>query len=350
MRLLARFAFTATYALVISIAIFIFILPSVAGILILSLLSIAMVSYLLGVSSYSFGTGYALWIDTWGRVDRSADDERTWLSLHFIYGLGGLVSLFISLFVFAYAIAYPEFLGQTLLIGFMVIFGQLTLCALLRMLGHGYENLSGVSFTGVVAIARLSERMIIDENRKGILYLFGSLRMLRILFSRRGHMPEKLGDVIATVESESEVKDPKYQLLGTLEGELQSLPERRKLPQAFQTFLSKMKWPAGFEPHPPSRIRIREILSIGFSAAVAVGAISLIFPVESRSLFESMVGFILQNPLFFLILPLAVSFFIAGKAIAFIVPYRLSRKYLTESRISVEVSEKAKSVKGRKVS
>ena len=334
LRLLARSSFAITYGLVLAISIFMFVSTAVAGLLIVSLLLIALGGYLLGVSSYSFGTGYVLWIDTFGVVNRSSDDERTWLSLHFIYGIAGWVNLIITLSVLVASVIIPTLLGWAVITGSMAILGQLTLYALLRMLGQGYEDLSGASFSGVVAIARLSARMVNARNRKGILYLLGSLRMLRALFTRRGHMPEDLSDVIATVESESEVKDPNYPLLETLGTSLQGLPDRRQLPLALQDFLTEMKWPEGFKTFQPSRIRVREILSVGFSAVVAIGAISLIFPVESRSFFESMIGFLIQHPLLVLVVPLVVSFFIASRAIAFLVPYRLSKRYLEDSESS----------------
>jgi hypothetical protein len=239
--------------------------------------------------------------DQYGWTPRklTADPLRTWMLLHAIYWLAGVLNGVILYGLLLY-VAFGTFSSNWIaLTGISFV---LTLAAnflLMRALGQEYQSLRGSSLTGAASFARLARGMIERQNRYGVNQLILSVKMARAIFRGLLFVPQDMDAVVATLVTMRETGSLHIGALSQVAQSLEQLPKPDSLPDAFRKLLDTLSWPRGFKTiEGPQRSSDYPKLTIIFTAVLAVaGVIALLSEPIRQGGLQTLANFAFQNSL-----------------------------------------------------
>ncbi len=214
----------------------------------------------------------------WNPRKLTADPLRTWMLLHGIYWLAGVLNGIILYGLLLY-VAVGMFSSTWIaLTGISFVFALAANFLLMRVLGQEYQSLRGSCLTGAASFARLARGMIERQNRYGINQLILAMKMARGIFRGLFFIPHDMDAVVATLVTLRETGSWTGEALSHVAQSLEQLPKPDSLPDAFRRFLDMLAWPKGFKTIEGSR-RYSDYpkLMIIFTAILAVAGVIALF-------------------------------------------------------------------------
>ncbi len=276
----------------------------------------------------------------WNLRKLTADPLRTWMLLHGIYWLAGVLNGIVLYGLFLYLTAGGKFSPNwTLLIGSNFVFALSANFLLMRTLGQEYQSVRGSCLTGAASFARLARGMIERKNRYGINQLMLSMRMARGIFRGLSFVPHEMEATAATLVTLRETDSRPIEALSHVARSLEELPKLDSLPGAFRNFLEMLSWPRGFDTFDSSkRYSDYPRLTIIFTAILSVTAVVALLSESIRQGALQTVGtFAIQNsPELIGASAVLVAFILVVRSVSWPVPFLALRYWPGEKATKVD--------------
>ncbi len=273
----------------------------------------------------------------WNLRKLTADPLRTWMVLHGIYWLAGVLNAIVLYGLILYLTAGGQFSANwTLLIGFNFVFALAANFLLMRTFGQEYQSVRGSCLTGAASFARLARGMIERDNRYGINQLMRSMRMARGIFRGLAFAPHDMDATFATLVTLRDTDSLPVEGLSQVARSLEELPKLDSLPGAFGNFLDMLSWPKGFDIIDSSkRYSDYPRLTIIFTAILSVAAVVALLsePIRQGTL-QSLGTFAIQNsPRLVGVSALFIAFVLVVRTISWSVPF-LALRYWPRKNVT----------------